>query len=71
MNPPAPLCTAPGCVEPAEGFVALAYVNEWRRWLCAFHMRPIRAALVSVLRPPAAVVSPPTPAAGANPEASL
>jgi len=45
-------CCAPGCVEPAEGAVVFAYVHEQRHHLCSEHMRPIRAALLPVLRPP-------------------
>jgi hypothetical protein len=47
-------CTVPDCLEPAEGFVGMAYVKP-RRWhLCAEHMRPVRAALWPLLHPRAA-----------------
>jgi len=52
------LCTAPGCVESAEGFVGFAYTHEQRWHLCSEHMRPIRAALLPILRPPPAPVVP-------------
>jgi len=54
-------CCAPSCVEPAEGFVAFAYVHEQRYHLCAEHMRPIRAALLPLVRPA------PTPAPASSP----
>lgn len=44
-------CTAPGCVEPAEGAVLFAYVRERRHYLCAEHIRPIRLALLHILGP--------------------
>lgn len=46
-------CAAPGCVERGEGFVGFAYAKPQRWNLCAEHMRPIRAALLPVLRPAA------------------
>jgi len=51
------LCTAPGCVDVAEGFVGFAYTHEQRWYLCSAHMRPIRAALLPILRPPAEPVA--------------
>jgi hypothetical protein len=46
-------CCAPGCVEPAEGYVGFAYVHEQRYHFCSEHMRPVRAALLPIMRPAA------------------
>jgi hypothetical protein len=46
-------CSAPGCLELAEGSVEFAYTHPQRWNLCAVHMRPIRAALLPIIRPPA------------------
>jgi len=51
MSELTPLCAAPGCVEPAEGFVGLAYVTEFRRYLCERHLRPVRLVVADILNP--------------------
>jgi len=55
-------CSASGCLSYATGgAVEFAYAKRQRWHLCDEHMRPIRAALLPILHPPAAELEPVVP----------